>query len=83
MEMTIKTKRQRNAGSTNPKKNPAMRRIRSREERQHVPLFALTPKHDAFGKPIPGKFVRYWGGRKPSKYDPATEDAKRAAKKAA
>jgi hypothetical protein len=42
----------------------------------YVPRYALMPKRDGVGRPIPGRFVPYWGGRGPSKYDPATEDAK-------
>ena len=83
MDTLITTKRDRNAFSANPKKNPAMRRARSRESRPHAPLFALILKRNALGYQIPGKFVRYWGGRKPSKYIPAVEDAKHAAKQAA
>ena len=45
-----------------------------------IPTFAMKPKRDARGNPIPGKFVRFWGGRKPSKYDPNTENAKHAAR---
>lgn len=40
--------------------------------------WALKPKRNALGTPIPGKFVPYWGGRKQSKYDPVAEDAKHA-----
>lgn len=40
--------------------------------------WALKPKRDARGRPIEGRFVPYWGGRKVSKYDPVVEDAKHA-----
>lgn len=79
------SKRIRNAGSKNPKKNPTMRRDRSTDVRQRVAMFAMKPKRDALGKPIPlngsaasggFKMVRFWPGRNPSKFDPQAEDLK-------
>lgn len=47
-----------------------------------IGTFAMKPKRDALGRPIPGRFVRFWGGRKPSKYIPHVEDAKHEKSKA-
>jgi hypothetical protein len=77
METSLSKKAYRNARSMNPKKNPARRRARAFD----VPTikighWALKPKRHAMGRPIEGRFVRAWGGRKPSKYDPVAEDVK-------
>lgn len=51
-----------------------------------ISRWALKPKRDALGHPIPlngtdasggFKTIPFWGGRKQSKYNPVAEDAKK------
>jgi hypothetical protein len=83
----MQSKSQRNGSSLNPKKNPSMRRRRNRgQDTSRLPqvvigTYALKPKRTALGAIIPGRFVRFWGGRKPSKYDPSELAKKLASQK--
>jgi hypothetical protein len=46
----------------------------------YIPRYATVPARTAIGTVDETKSPRmFWGGRKPSKYDPNTEDAKHAA----
>jgi hypothetical protein len=77
----VALKIQNNGHSLNPKKNPAMRRrFNQISKLPHITLgtFAMKPKRTPMGTIVEGRFVRVWGGRKPSRYDPNIENAKHA-----
>ena len=69
----ILTRKQRIARFGNPKHEPAARRRRSETPREYIGYLAMKSKRDFLGRIIPDKFVRFWGGRLPSKYNPVDE----------
>lgn len=75
-DQIILTRKQRIERWGNPKHEPLARRRRSTEYRPYISHYAMKSKRDFLGNIIPNRFVRFWGGRDPSKYNPVDEAKK-------